>query len=286
MVLIAFTSYDKEHLPPGKLFTWVGFDNFIAMFSGGAGSLGGTFWRVLAWTLTWAVFATATTYIGGLILALMINKKGVKLKKMYRGFFVITMAVPQFVTLLVISKFFATDTGLVNKLLVSWGLINTNILWLEDATLARIMVIVINMWIGIPYTMLMTSGILMNIPDDLYESARIDGASKVVSFFKITMPYMLFVTGPYLLTQFVGNINNFNVIFLLTGGKPTSPNLLAPAGETDLLITWLYNFTVNGDYMDYKMGSVIGILVFVVCAVISLLVYKNMNSVKNEEEFQ
>ncbi len=124
------------------------------------------------------------------------------------------------------------------------------------------------------------------IPEELYESARIDGAGPVTTFFKITLPYMLFVTGPYLLTQFIGNINNFNVIFLLTGGGPTSPDLMAPAGRTDLLITWLYNITVNGVYKDYKTGSAIGILVFIVCAVFSLAVYRNTSSVKNEEDFQ
>lgn len=287
MILIAFTNYDKEHSPPGQLFTWVGLDNFKNLFTfNGSSSMGVTFARLLGWTLIWAVFATLTTYIGGMILAILINKKGVRFKKIYRGFFVVTIAVPQFVSLLVVAKFFSTEGGLVNQMLISLGWITKNIRWLEDANIARIMVIVINMWIGIPYSMLITSGILMNIPDELYESARIDGAGPVTQFFKITLPYMLFVTGPYLLTQFIGNINNFNVIFLLTGGGPTSPSLMAPAGKTDLLITWLYDITIDGAYKDYKTGSVIGILVFIVCAVLSLSVYRRTSAVKNEEDFQ
>ena len=287
MILIAFTNYDKEHLTPNNLFTWVGLDNFKHLFDmQGENSLGSTFFKLLGWTLLWAVLSTVTTYIGGMILAILINKKGVRFKKIYRGFFVLTIAIPQFVSLLVVSKFFATENGLVNQILTSMGWITRNIRWLEDVNLARFMVVIINMWVGIPYSMLITSGILMNIPEELYESARIDGAGPVTTFFKITLPYMLFVTGPYLLTQFIGNINNFNVIFLLTGGGPTSPDLVAPAGKTDLLITWLYNITVNGSYGDYKTGSVIGILVFIVCAVFSLSVYRNTSSVKNEEEFQ
>lgn len=287
MILIAFTNYDKSHLTPAQLFTWVGFENFKSLFSfNGTSSMGGTFLKLLGWTLLWAVLATITTYIGGMVLAILINKKGVRFKKIYRGFFVITIAVPQFVSLLVVAKFFSTEGGLVNQLLISWGWIDKNIRWLEDANLARLMVIIINMWIGIPYSMLITSGILMNIPEDLYESARIDGAGPITQFFKITLPYMLFVTGPYLLTQFIGNINNFNVIFLLTGGGPTSPDLMAPAGKTDLLITWLYDITVSGNYMDYKTGSVIGILVFIVSAILSLAVYGRTSSVKNEEDFQ
>lgn len=287
MILIAFTNYDKDHLPPKNLFTWVGFDNFVNLFKfSGTSSMGMTFLRLLGWTLLWAVLSTVTTYIGGMILAILINKKGVRFKKIYRGFFVITIAIPQFVSLLVVSKFFSTENGLVNQILTNFGWITKNIRWLEDTHLARLMVVLINMWIGIPYSMLITSGILMNIPDELYESARIDGAGPVTTFFKITLPYMLFVTGPYLITQFVGNINNFNVIFLLTGGGPTSPDLMAPAGKTDLLITWLYDITVSGNYMDYKTGSVIGILVFIVCAVLSLSVYRHTSSVKNEEDFQ
>lgn len=287
MICIAFTNYDRDHLTPGNLFTWVGFDNFVNLFAmKGTNSMGKTFFSLLGWTLLWAVLATVTTYIGGMILAILINKKGVRFKKIYRGFFVITIAIPQFVSLLVVSKFFSTENGLVNQLLKSWGVISQNIGWFEDVTLARTMVVLINMWIGIPYSMLITSGILMNIPEELYESARIDGAGPVTTFFKITLPYMLFVTGPYLLTQFIGNINNFNVIFLLTGGGPTSSDLMAPAGKTDLLITWLYNITVNGVYKDYKTGSAIGILVFIVCAVFSLAVYRNTSSVKNEEDFQ
>ena len=287
MILIAFTNYDKEHLPPGSRFTWVGLQNFKNLFSSTAsGSMGATFLSLLGWTLLWAVLATITTYIGGMILALLINRKGVRFKKVYRSFFVVTIAVPQFVSLLVLSKFFTTQNGLVNQILKSLGWITENIRWFENVHLARFMVVVINMWIGVPYSMLMTSGILMNIPEELYESARIDGAGPVRTFFKITLPYMLFVTGPYLITQFIGNINNFNVIFLLTGGGPSSPNLRAPAGQTDLLITWLYNMTIGDAYQQYNTGSVIGILVFIVCAVLSLSVYRHTSAVKNEEDFQ
>ena len=145
-------------------------------------------------------------------------------------------------------------------------------------------IIGINVWIGIPYLMLIATGILMNIPADLYESARIDGANAFQTYTKITLPYMLFVTGPYLLSSFTGNINNFNVIFLLSGGKPTGMGLSGNAGSTDLLITWLYKMTVNDN--NYKLAAVLGILVFVVCAVINLVVYNMIPSVKNEEDFQ
>ncbi len=145
-------------------------------------------------------------------------------------------------------------------------------------------IIIINIWIGIPYLMLIATGILMNIPADLYESARIDGANALQTYAKITLPYMLFVTGPYLLTSFIGNINNFNVIFLLSGGRPLSMELSGNAGYTDLLITWLYKMTVTDT--NYKLAAVIGVIVFIITAAINLLVYNMIPSVKNEEDFQ
>ncbi len=312
MILIAFTNYDKSHLAPAQLFTWVGFENISTLlFGSGIGnttivSFSSTFWSILQWTMIWALFATATTYIGGIILALMINRKGIKGKKFYRNMFVLTIAIPQFVSLLVVAKFFDEYTGLVNQVLTNigfynpdavymswfkaWGWIGDNgatISWLGKKNIARITVVVINMWIGVPYTMLSMSGILMNIPEDMYEAARIDGASSAKMFFKITLPYMLVVTGPYLLTQFIGNINNFNVIYLLTGGGPlNSAELVAPAGDTDLLITWLFNITMGDNQNNYKMGSAIGILVFIVCSTISLFMFMRMNAKGREETFQ
>lgn len=279
MVLIAFTNYDKSHQPPGNLFTWVGLQNFRDIF-GDNPIKTYTFQYLLRWTLVWAIFATVTNYVFGMLLAIMINKKGIKLKKMWRTIFVLTIAVPQFVSLLIMRLIFS-DLGPLNVILQNLGM--DAVQFLTNGKIARVMVIVINMWVGIPYSMLITSGILMNIPAELYESARIDGASPFKTFTKVTLPYMLFVTTPYLITQFVGNFNNFNVIYLITQGNPASLNLFQ-AGETDLLVTWLYKLTVN--FQDYNLASVIGILVFLVSATLSLIVYNSSGSVKNEEEFQ
>ena len=215
--------------------------------------------------------------------AILINRKGIKFKKLWRTILVITIAVPQFVSLLYVMKMFAND-GLINGYLMKWGWIKSPIPFWTNPTLAQITIIVVNIWIGIPYMMLIATGLLMNIPEELYESARIDGASPFQMFKSITLPYMLFVTGPFLLTQFTGNLNNFNVIYLLTQGKPQSMSLSNNAGRTDLLVTWLYKMTINDS--NYKMAAVIGIMVFVVTAVISLVVYNMLPSVKDEGGFQ
>ena len=288
MICVAFTNYDKNHQSPQKLFTWVGLENFgklVDIGSGGSASFGGTFFQVLLWTLVWAFFATFLNYFLGLAVAILINKKGIRFKKMWRTILVITIAVPQFVSLLYVYKMFTND-GLVNSYLVAWGLIEkgNEIPFWTNPLLAKIMIIVVNLWIGIPYLMLVATGILMNIPEDYYEAARIDGANSWQMFRNITLPYMLFVTGPYLLTSFTANINNFNVIFLLTQGKPLGNSLSDNAGHTDLLVTWLYKMTVQDT--NYRMAAVIGILVFAVVAVISLVVYNLLPSVKDEEGFQ
>jgi arabinogalactan oligomer / maltooligosaccharide transport system permease protein len=213
-------------------------------------------------------------------LALMINKKDIKFKKFWRTVFIVTIAVPQFVSLMLMSRLLA-DQGAINVLLGNLGA--APVQFLTNATYARLSVIVVNIWVGIPYTMLITSGILMNIPAELYESARIDGAGVVKTFSKITLPYMIFVTTPYLITQFIGNMNNFNVIYLLTAGGPLSLDYYQ-AGKTDLLVTWLYKLTVNNQ--DYNLAAAIGIIIFVISAVLSLIVYNMSGSVKKEDTFQ
>ena len=288
MILIAFTNYaGPNNLPPENRFTWMGWENFGQIFNwnNGSTSFSATFGEILLWTLIWAFFATFTNYFLGMLVALAINKKGIKGKKIFRGILVLTIAIPQFISLLFISKMFAKD-GLINSTLLQWNWINEPLPFFENRTWARVTVIMINIWIGIPYLMLMISGVLMNIPSDLYESSKIDGASPLQQYFKITLPYTLFVTGPYLLTSFTGNMNNFNVIYLLTGGGPdTNASFSANgAGETDLLITWLFKLTVNKN--NYYMASVIGILVFLVISILSLVVYNIIPSVKNEEDFQ
>ena len=285
MVLVAFTNYDVNHDGYANLFTWVGWSNFNTLLSFTSGSnFMVTFGEVLSWTLIWAIFATFTNYFFGMLVAMLINKKGIRFKKMWRGILVLTIAVPQFISLLYVSKMFSLN-GIVNGIITSLG--GTRVDFWGTTWLARLMVILINIWIGIPYLMLICTGVLMNIPKDLYESAKIDGANGLQQYAKITLPYMLFVTGPYLLTQFIGNINNFNVIYLLTGGLPTKINGVVngtATGDTDLLITWLFNM-VTGANPSYYTASIIGILIFIVVSILSLIVYNVMPSTKNEEDF-
>ncbi|MDE7340234.1 MAG: sugar ABC transporter permease [Lachnospiraceae bacterium] len=299
LVAVAFTNYDQQHMPPSALFTWVGWKNFKQLFTNSTTvTFGYSFGKILIWTLEWALLATLTTFIGGILMAQFINNKKTKLPKLWRTLFMVAIAVPQFVTLLLVRNFFA-DSGIVNTIcsnigltdfLKSIGLVNSNLTYipfLTNPTWAKVMIVLINIWVGVPYQMLIATGVLMNIPVDQLESARIDGANSFQIFWKITMPYVLFITGPSLITDFVKNINNFNVIYLLTQDVyVTSDQLLANsnAKEVDLLVTWLFRLT--NEYYNYKIASVIGILVFIICAAFTLITFTQTIKGNREEDFR
>ena len=298
LIFVAFTNYDQQHMPPSALFSWTGISNFLSLFGGGGltATFSYAFVRVLGWTLVWAFFATFTTYIGGILLSLLLNSPKTRVPKLWRTLFIITIAVPQFVSLLLIRNFFSNG-GIVNTIcanigltgfLRNIGLVSTSYIpFLSAPGWAHVMIILINIWIGIPYQMLIATGVLMNLPADQLESARVDGAKPYQIFAKITMPYMLFVTGPALVTDFVKNINNFNVIYLLTEGVYTTTNQAmanSQAKEVDLLVTWLFRLTQ--DYYNYKMASAIGIIVFIICAVFTLFAFNRMIGNGREEDYQ
>ena len=279
MMMMAFTNYSKvdNHL---TLFDWVGMANFLSLFDKSS-ALGRQFFPVLRWTLIWAFFATFLNFFAGTIMAMIINRPSTRLKGMWRTILSLTIAVPQFVSLLIIRTMFKTE-GAINTLLMDLGLIKQALPFFTEVTWARVTIIVINCWVGIPYTVMSVTGILQNIPAEQYEAARIDGANAFQQFVNVTLPYMIFVMTPTLISSFTGNINNFNIIYLLSGGGPTYVG--DSAGQTDLLVTWLYKLTI--DNQEYNLAAVIGILTFIVLATVALLTYRNSGSYKDEEGFK
>ena len=279
MMLMAFTNYGRtgDHL---TLFDWVGLKNFISLFDNSS-ALGRQFFPVLKWTIIWAFFATFLNFFAGTIMAMIINRPSTKFKGLWRTILSLTIAVPQFVSLLIIRTMFKSE-GAVNQLLMNWGWIDTALPFFTNATWARVTIIIINCWVGIPYTVMSVTGILQNIPAEQYEAARIDGANTFQQFMNVTLPYMIFVMTPQLISSFTGNVNNFNIIYLLSGGGPTY--IGDSAGQTDLLVTWLYKLTI--DNQEYNLAAVIGIMTFIVLATVALLTYRNSGSYKDEEGFK
>ena len=297
LIAVAFTNYDQQHMPPNELFTWVGLNNFFTLFGGGGmtSTFSYSFAKVLTWTLVWAFFATFTNFFGGILMAMFINDKKTKFPKFWRTLFMVTIAVPQFVTLLLVRNFFS-DAGIFNTMMANAGVTDflkaigllgqnmNHIPFLTDQHWAKFMIILINIWVGVPYQMLIATGVLMNIPTDMLEASTIDGASPWQSFIHIKLPYLLSVQGPALVTDFVRNVNNFNVIYLLTQDVYiTKDQALASssAKEVDLLVTWLFRLTQ--EQYNYKMAAVIGIMVFIICAVFTLVCFRFLN--KKEATF-
>ncbi|MFD1954954.1 carbohydrate ABC transporter permease [Paenibacillus thailandensis] len=280
MILLAFTNYAApNHIPPAKLVDWVGFETFANLLTMKTWSH--TFFGVFAWTLIWAVVATVTTYFGGLLVALLVEQKGVRFKKLWRTIFILPYAIPQLISMLIMKNLFNGQFGPINQYLSYFGL--GGLPWLTDPLWAKVTVIVVNMWVGIPVSMVLIMGVLTAIPKDLYEAADVDGASAYQKFRIVTLPFVLFSTAPILITQFAGNINNFNIIFLLTGGDPVNGSYQY-AGSTDLLVTWLYKLSLNNN--QFNMASAIGIIIFILIASFSIYNYRRTKSFKEEDMIQ
>lgn len=279
---VAFTNYSTpNHIPPNNTVDWVGFDNFVAMFGGEAAwtkALG----RVALWTLVWALLATFTCYFGGLIMAVVLNDNRLKIAPVFRGIFILPYAVPSVVSMLVWQNLLNGSFGTVNRTLMQLGLIDTAIPWLSNEWMAKFTAVLINLWAGFPYFMLLVTGTMTAISADLFEAAKIDGAGRLQIFRKITLPLVLYQTMPLIIMSFTHNINNFGAIFFLTGGDPfVADSTVTSAGGTDILVTWIYKLTVN--LMKYNYASVLAIMIFVILAPFAILQFVRTKSYKEGE---
>jgi len=280
MIFLAFTDYGGQVVSSGALVSWVGFENFGKLFGMG-GTLGNTLLKILGWNIIWAIMSTALNYFGGLGIALLLNKKIVKGKKFWRLFPVLAYAVPGFITLLAF-KFMFSNLGPINYYIGLAGGENVLFFGIDSKWSARLIGWLVNAWLSIPSSMLLATGILSNLNPDLYEAARIDGASPWRQFISITLPFVIFSTTPVLIGQFMGNFNNFGVFYFLRGGLYCDGYFLA--SDTDLLINWLYNLSINNNY--YSLGAAISIIIFVIAAVISIFVYVKSPSYKKEDMYR
>lgn len=279
-ILIAFTNYSgPNYLPPKNLVDWVGFKSFIDLFSLKAWR--GTFIGVFIWTVIWAVAATITTYFVGLFYAVIINHPKVKLKKMWRAIFILPMAVPQVITILIMRNIFNGQFGPINNYLVALGL--DRIPWLTDPLIAKMTIVMINVWFGLPFWLILMTGVLTGIDKEMYEAADVDGATGFHKFWKLTFPLVLFATAPLLIMQFAFNFNNFNIIYLLTEGGPAN-SAYYNAGSTDILISWIYKLTL--DISKFNMASVVSILIFLIIAPFSIWNFRRTKAFKEEDMIQ
>jgi arabinogalactan oligomer/maltooligosaccharide transport system permease protein len=187
-------------------------------------------------------------------------------------------AIPMFVSLLIMRNMFNSQFGPINQYLKFFGIDGAP--WLSDPTWAKATILLVNMWLGFPVSMLLVIGILTTISRDLYEAAEVDGASAIQKFRKITFPSVMFALAPIVIGMFAGNINNFNVIYLMTNGNPVNSEYQF-AGSTDILITWVYNLSINQG--KYNFASVIGILIFIILASFSIYNFRRTKMFREED---
>ncbi len=281
MILIAFTNLGGDIVYP-KLADW-SFAAWQKLFS--IGKLGSTFGKILTWNILWAVTTTLVNFLGGLSLALLLNKKNVRGNKFWRAFPILAYAIPGFISMLGF-KFMFSQSGPINSMLVDSGKNAIFFLTNDKSAMwwARGIGLFVNAWISIPSIMLMTTGVLSNINHDLYEASSLDGATAFQQFRKITLPFVIFSITPVLISGFVGNFNNFGIFFFLRSGVISLYGDYFLASDTDLLINWLYNLSVDNNY--YSIGAAISLVIFVITASLSLMVYVRSAAYKQEDTYQ
>jgi len=306
--LLAFTNYTYKIKLGAKLIEWVGFNTFgfLAMDPGWLSIFG----QIFLWTVLWAVMSSFTVYGLGFFNAMIVESPLVNHKRVWRTIMILPWAIPSLVSLMMFRNAFDKD-GLVNQFLFATGLMepvsnflfniglagkaDQPIFWFQpiyNGRLARFVVILVNLWLGAPYHMMMIIGTLATIPRELYEAAAIDGASGWQRFKFITWPMVLAATMPALIMTFSFNFNNFGAVYFLTGGGPSwdpakipdSMRIVGSAmpGQTDILISWIYKLSFTKDFEQYNVAAVYSILIFFIVGGFS--VYNLVKSKSFQEE--
>lgn len=278
-VAVAFTNYsDPGHIPPNNTVDWVGFQNFIDLLSGQNTWSKGMF-RVSVWTLVWAVASTFTCYFGGLLVAVQLKEINFKIAPVFRFIFILPYAVPSVVSMLVWKNLLNGTFGIINRTLMSLNWIDKPVQWLGSPLMAQIVCVLVNLWAGFGYFMLLSLGTMTSISEDINEAAKIDGAGRFQLFRYITMPLVLYQTIPLIIMSFAHNVNNFGAIYFLTNGAPAvADTTVTMAGGTDIFVTWIYKLTVN--LMKYNYASVIAVMIFIILAPFAIFNFKNTKAFK------
>jgi arabinogalactan oligomer/maltooligosaccharide transport system permease protein len=239
--------------------TWFG--NYIRLFQDS--KIRDPLLSVFLWNITFASVTVLTQFAFGLLLALALNR-AIRGRRIYRSIIVLPYAMPSIMSILIWGGMFNTEFGAINEIL------GQQIAWFQDPNFARAAVILVNLWLGFPYFYLVSSGALQAIPSELLEAASIDGANPRQVFNKITLPLLLQILTPLLIASFAFNFNNFNLIYLLTGGGPKNQLDGEIAGATDILISYTYQIAFGSSVQDLGLASAISVIIFLIVASISL----------------
>ena len=283
-LLIAFTNYDFQHLPPTKLLDWVGVTNFTNIWR--LSTLRSAFGAVLGWTIIWALTASTVQIVIGIFTAIIANQPFIKGKRIFGVIFLLPWAVPAFITILTFSNMFNDSIGAINTQVIPLlgkvlPFLNGHLIpWKTDPTWTKVALIMMQGWLGFPYIYVLTLGILQSIPNDLYEAAYIDGANAWQKFRNITFPMILAVAAPTLISQYTFNFNNFSIMYLFNDGGPGTVG--GGAGSTDILISWIYRLT-TGAAPQYSMAAAVTLIISLIVISISMIAFKKLHAFDMED---
>jgi maltose/maltodextrin transport system permease protein len=255
-----------ERVQPG-FQVGVGLANFQRIFTDPAFSQ--PFARIFGWTVA---FSALTVFFGsalGMFLAVLFNWDALRFKGLYRTLLFLPYAVPGFISILVFKGLFNNNFGEINLILEA--LFGIRPAWFSDPVLAKLMLLIVNVWLGYPYMMVVCMGLIKAIPADLYEASAVAGAGPLTNFFRITLPLILKPLTPLLISAFAFNFNNFVLVSLLTGGRPDFLDTSVPAGTTDLLVSYTYRIAFQDSGAQYGLAAAISTVIFAMVAGISLL---------------
>lgn len=271
----AFLNYDFKNMPPAFLLEWIGFQNFLDIFS--LSTFRSAFSSVFVWTLIWTLCATTLQIVLGILTAVIAHQPFIKGKRIFGVIFLLPWAVPAFITILTFSNMFNDSIGAINTQVIPF--LNRlipfvdigRIAWKTNPFWTKVAIIMVQGWLGFPYIYVMVTSILQSISDDLYEAAKMDGANAFKRFRSITLPMIFSVAAPIFLTQYTGNFNNFSMIYLFNNGGPGSVG--GGAGSTDILISWIYKLT-TGTSPQFSLAAALTLIISLVVISVSLVVFK------------
>jgi len=273
-----FVSEDGLRAPGPGFVDVIGPDNFLRVVHDHR--IRDAFFGLFVWNFAFAFLSVAFTFALGLALALVFNDQRLPLKGIFRTLAIIPYTIPGFISILVWAGLLNPTFGPINAFLRDFAGISPP--WFADGTLAKAAVLMVNLWLGYPYMLIVTLGALQSIPSDLYEAAEIDGASMVQRFSTITLPLLLVAVAPLLIGAFAFNFNNFAIIELLTAGGPANPNAVTPAGQTDILISYSYRLAfASGRGQDYAFAAAISVFIFAIVAMITLVNFRISRRLEN-----
>jgi len=227
------------------------------------------FLRIFGWTVGFAGLTVVFAAALGMLLAVVLNWDSLRFKKVYQFMLFLPYAVPGFISILIFKGLFNQNLGEINMIL--GGLFGIKPAWFSDPFLAKVMILLVNTWLGFPYMMVVCMGLIKSIPADLYEASAVAGAGPLTNFFEITLPLILKPLTPLLISAFAFNFNNFVLITLLTGGRPDFLDIAVPAGTTDILVSYTFRIAFQDSGQQFALASAISTVIFFIVAAITLL---------------